>query len=363
MATALQHVAWESCAVEPSHDRELESYARRKQGILSPAIRYFAPVPWLARAVVDLRPELGLLMHVDQQLADLLTLVVSQENSCRFCYAGVRALLWAQGVNKNRFERIEQQVTRADLPARTVAAIAFARSQSRSGPSSARAARTTLRSGGFSDAEVNEIAYVVAETDFSNRAHTLPAIPARQLEQLPDRWYMCFAGPLVKRMMSARFVRGRATPLNGVPSYPYGRIVKAYAGSPIAAALQRTLDDMWASTHLTRRCKLLMLAITARGLACSGCALEIGEALEHEGLDSAVLSEILTHLDAAELDECERLLVSFVRETIWYEPAAVQRSARALRRVLSGQQLLEAVGVAAIANGLCRLGAMVAPEP
>ena len=184
MTGTLQHVAWESCAVEPVHDWELESYALRRQGVLSPAIRYFVPVPWLARAVVDLRPELGLLMHVDSQVADLLALVVSQQNSCRFCYAGVRALLWAQGVSKARLEKIEQQVAQGNLPARTIAAIAFGRSQSRSGPSGARAARAALLREGFSDDEMREIAYVVAETDFSNRAHTIPAIPARPMEEL-----------------------------------------------------------------------------------------------------------------------------------------------------------------------------------
>jgi hypothetical protein len=34
MPNALQHVAWEPCLIEPSRDRALESYARRRQGIL-----------------------------------------------------------------------------------------------------------------------------------------------------------------------------------------------------------------------------------------------------------------------------------------------------------------------------------------
>jgi hypothetical protein len=102
-----------------------------------------------------------------------------------------------------------------------------------------------------------------------------------------------------------------------------------------------------------------MLAVVARGLACEVCALEVGEALHGEGLTEAALTQVLTHLDAPELDPVERLLVPFARETIWYEPASVQRRARALRDRLSGPQLLEAIGVAALANGLCRMGAMV----
>ena len=93
MPNALQHVAWEPCLIEPRSDRALEDYARRKLGVPQPMIRYFVDCPWLARALVDLHPEFGLLVHLDLHLADLISLVVSQENSCRFCYAAQRALL------------------------------------------------------------------------------------------------------------------------------------------------------------------------------------------------------------------------------------------------------------------------------
>ena len=72
-----------------------------------------------------------------------------------------------------------------------------------------------------------------------------------------------------------------------------------------------------------------------------------------------MLTQILTHLDAPELDPVERLLVPFARETIWYEPAPLQRRARALRKRLTGPQFIEAIGVASLANGLCRMGAVV----
>ena len=128
--------------------------------------------------MIDLHPEYGLLMHLDQTVADLIVLVVSQENSCRFCYAAVRGLLWAQGMSWARIQRMEQDLTRADLPPRTMAAVAFGRSQSRSGPAGARAARETLRRSGLGVDEMKEIAFTAALTDFNNRAHTIPAIPA-----------------------------------------------------------------------------------------------------------------------------------------------------------------------------------------
>lgn len=83
--------------------------------------------------MVDLHPEFALLVHLDLQLGDLIQLVVSQENSCRYCYAAVRSLLRIQGMSEARIQRIEGNLTRADLSPREMAAIAFARAQSRSG--------------------------------------------------------------------------------------------------------------------------------------------------------------------------------------------------------------------------------------
>ena len=66
MHSALSHVSWEESLVSPTHDRELEAYARRRMGLPNAAVRYFAAAPWVARAAIDLHPEFGLLMHLDQ---------------------------------------------------------------------------------------------------------------------------------------------------------------------------------------------------------------------------------------------------------------------------------------------------------
>jgi len=363
MAYALEHVAWEQPLVEPRPDRALESWARRKQGVTNPSMIYFSPVPWLARGLVDLHPEYGLLMHLDQDVSDLIALAVSQENSCRFCYSAVRAMLWAQGMPRARVQHVERELTRADLSPRTAAALAFGRSQSRTGPPGARAAREALLRSGVGPDEMREIGFSAANTDFSNRAHTIAAIPTRPLERLPDQLHIRLLRPLIGRMIRSRTYRGVRTALDRVPSPPYARLVKAYAGSPIAPMLARVLDDMWASPHLTRRGKLLMLAVIARGLGCEACAPEVTAALQGEGMKEATLNQVLTHLDAPELDPVERLLVPFARETIWFEPAVIQRRARALREHLSDTQILEAIGVAAFGNGFCRLGGTVLDPP
>jgi alkylhydroperoxidase family enzyme len=359
MASRLEQVPWEASWLEHHRDRALEAYAKRRQGVANPAIGYFAPIPWLAKGLIDLHPEYGLLLRVEHELLDLVQLVVCQENSCRFCYAAVRAMLWAQGMSRERIERMEGDLTRADLSPRTRAAMLFGRSQSRSGPAEAPAARDALLRAGFSVDEMKEIAFGVCLTDFSNRAHTIAAVPTRPFERMPDQLPLRLLRPWINRLVRRSRYHGQAPagerPFDG----PYARLARAYAGSPIVPAVAQVLDEMWASPHLTRRCKLLTLAVIARGLGCGACAPDLAEALRKEGLTDQTIGQVLTHLDAPELDPVERLLVPFARETIWYEPAAIQRRARSLRDRLSGPQVLEAIGVASLGNGLCRMGAVV----
>ena len=103
-----------------------------------------------------------------------------------------------------------------------------------------------------------------------------------------------------------------------------------------------------------------MFAVIARGLGCEVLRAGGRRGSSERGISKeSTLTQVLTHLDAPELDDIERLLVPFARETIWYEPAPLQRRARTLRDRLPAPQLLEAIGVASLANGLCRMGATV----
>ena len=62
-----------------------------------------------------------------------------------------------------RVEHLERDMARADFPAHTVAAIAFARSQSRTGPAGARDAREALRRADCGDDEMKTIPFAVAK--------------------------------------------------------------------------------------------------------------------------------------------------------------------------------------------------------
>jgi hypothetical protein len=51
------------------------------------------------------------------------------------------------------------------------------------GPAAAQEARLALFRAGLSEEKTKEIAFTVAMTDFSNRIHTIAAIPARRFER------------------------------------------------------------------------------------------------------------------------------------------------------------------------------------
>lgn len=254
-----------------------------------PTVRCFLAAPWVARAVVDLHVEFGLLLELDQRTADLIGLVVSQENSCRFCCAIVRSTLWLQGMDAERIRRVER---------------------------------------------------------------------------MPEQALLRLLRPLLDGMMNRHRSRGQPAALPAAdPALPNGALVAAFAGSPIAAALQRTLAEMRASTQLSRRCKLLMFAVVSRGLPCRVCELELTAALRREGLSADAVERILGRLDGPELDATERALLPLARESLWCEPAQPQRRVRGLSGTLTQPQLIEAIGVAAMANALCRMSAVVLAAP
>jgi len=363
MGSPLSQLAWEpSCLLEPSHDPALEAYARRASGFPHPWIRYFARSPWLARALVSWQPEHGLLTELDLPTADLIGLIVSQENSCRYCYAAVRALLHIQGMSEAHIQRLEQQLAQLDLQPRLAAVVHYTRRLSRSNPPPDAAAVEALRTAGFSEPAIREIAYTVVATAMANRLTTIAAVPPQEFEAMPDTLTVRWLRPLLARWMAAHRRPGQAAAPPARKEGPFQGLVAAYGESPIAALLAVTIDGMCESSLLSPRCRALLLAIIARGLGSDQAEAEARSWLAAQGQDPALVQQVLTHLAAPALDEVERALLPFARETIWYEPQQIQRRARQLREQLDAAQLTEALGMVALGNGLCRLQLALAAE-
>ncbi len=356
----IEAVEWEQCLIEPGRNRELERYMRREWGQTGLITRYFAECPWIARSIPAFDYYRGKLVHIDIALADKISLVVAQDNSCRFCFAAQRILMRMTGIPERRIRRLEQDLLTADLEPREQAALEFARRLSRASPLASGADLKSLRDQGYPDEAIKEIAVVSAYMCAINRFSTFPALPPETLERLPERWPVRVLLPLLGRWFKLRWRKGAPEFLDAeAREGPFAYLVGALDGLPFARSLRRVVDEAWNSPILSQRAKALVMAVVARGLGCELSEREATRLLEERGLAAADVEEILAHLASPKLDPIEAVIVPFARETIWYQPSPVQRRARVVRDRLSGPQFLEALGIASLANMLCRLGVVV----
>jgi AhpD family alkylhydroperoxidase len=301
---------------------------------------------------------------LDHDLADLAGLVVSQDNSCRYCFAVQRALLRTVGFAEERIERIEETLLLSDLSRRERTALEFARRFSRSNPLVGARELETLREAGFDGAEIRDLTVVCALLVFFNRTATLLAIPPYSWEKAPDRWYAPLVRPLIAPFIR-RNVRRRVEPTalrEDQKSGPFSYLTNALDGHPVAGALRESLDEMWESPHLSRRGKLLCFSVVARALSCPPSQEEARSLLAAEGLDESELGAILANLSSPGLDATEARVVPFSRQTVWYQVPDLQRRARELREALPDEAFIEAILATSLANLVCRLGFLAAPD-
>jgi AhpD family alkylhydroperoxidase len=304
----------------------------------------------------------GLLVHLDLPLAELVAMAVSQQNSCRYCYGTQRALLKILGRSEAQVLETERLLTeRVDDP-RTAAALTFARRMSRADPLLGRDEKEQLLAAGFTAEQLREIAYVVANLEFANRTTTIMAIPPYYMETVADRWWLRLARPFLARSIRGRVRTGHPEPAPPPYAGPYAYVVSSFSGSPIARAIVEALENAWSSPELTRRSKGLLFAVVAKALDCDLAAQAAREVLSEEGLDARDLAGALEHLSSRAFTPLEQALVSFARETVWYQPAVLQRRARSLLDHVTPEQFVASIGIVALANAFCRLGATLADD-
>jgi AhpD family alkylhydroperoxidase len=355
----VSEIEWAACMLEPRRDAEAARRIREGTGISDFSVWYFTGSAWAPEAVAAMKAAVGTRVAINPHIADLAGLVVSQDNSCRFCYAAQRVLLRVNGFSEARIAELEQNFLTAELDPRERAALDFARRVSRSNPLPTKEDVAALRDAGFEDLAIRELAGIVGLLVFFNRISTLPALPVHSLENLPDTWYAKLFAPLIAFMLYARARRGLIHPEPLRPEQkqgPFGYLVEAFDGLPLAGVLHQVLDAMWQSPVLTRRCKTLIFAVVARALECRTSEAEARALLREEGMDEASVAEVLAHLASDQLDEIEALIVPFARETVWFRPVDIQRRAHEMQASLSEAQFVELILVTGLANAICRLG-------
>jgi len=360
---SIREVEWESPPLfEPHRDEELERWARESGAPRLYPLRFFARCPWLARSLVKLSTlELA---YLDHELANLAVLVVSRDNSCRFCYAGARLLLRVAGMTAARIESFEAGLATAEIEPRGRLALEFVRRLSRCNPPPTAAEVQALLDAGFSVEELRELSFVTAQYVIINRLTTLVALPPALGERLDRGWVVGLLRPLTARIRRKRWIhRSKVSLTEEEKTGPFSAVVVGLDGLPAGRILRGILDEAWASNILPLRTKALAFAVAARGLGARTIEAEALALLKVEGFDESATEKVLAHLASPALDPVESVLLPFVRETLWYEPAPLQRRARELRNQLTQEQLLEGIGLAAFANAVCRLSRVLEVMP
>jgi alkylhydroperoxidase family enzyme len=369
----LADVAWEPPLLEPRRDAELERWVRRELGMVPGFVPYLAACPWLVRALLDTALSERLL-HLDLELGELAFLVVSQDNSCRYCYAETRAILRLLGVPLRRIERMEQDLFTSEIGPGGRRALDVARRLSRANPLPSAADLAALEGAGLAREAVLEVLFAAATAVAANRVATIPALPAEEAERAPERLSFRLLRPLRGQLLLAR--RRRVRPQRLAPEQrdgPFAAAVLPFDGLPAGPALRRILDACWSATGLAPGTRALVFAVVARGLGAAAAEREALRLAGRSGIAPQAAEQALRHLAApsaygvgtpeglrrAEAPDAQAL--SFARETLWYEPARIQRRARALRDALGPERFLDLVGTAAVANAICRLSAVLEP--
>lgn len=352
-------IEWEACLLEPQPDSELKKRVERETGLAPGAIIYFTATPPIAEMMGRLSLCLRSRIHLDAHMSDLVGLVVSQDNSCRFCYAYQRAVMRSFGFSESRIEQIEQGFFTADLNRKEKAALDFARKVSRSNPLPSAADVRPLRDLGFSEIEIRELISQIGLFIFHNRVATLPALPSEWMEAMPEAWWARVFRPAIGWYMRRMFPAGQATTLApGQAAGPFSNVVEAFDGLPFAGVLRDCLDVVLADGALRARTKVMTFAVVARALGCPATEAEAKRVLTQEhGMQAEAVENLLAHLTAPELDEVESLVVPFARDTVWYGQATpIQQRAREVRDRMKLEQFLEMIAAVSVANMVCRLG-------
>lgn len=74
-----------------------------------------------------------------------------------------------------------------------------------------------------------------------------------------------------------------------------------------------------------------------------------------EGLSEEAIQDILLNLYSDHLTEKQVLMIRYTRNTTAYDTVSIQKEIKNLQQVLSPEELIECVGLAALANAVARL--------
>ena len=339
MALLLNEIKWDEPILPSVPDAAWEAEVKRRGGHCFELDRRIAPSRWLREAcfgAASYHPS-----EISERLFRIGLMVTAQENACRYCYGAHRAYMKVLGYSETFIQGVERDVRMAEIDDKERAYIAFCRNLARSRPRPSGAARDRLLVLGYSRPEINEMAFVISIGCFYNRLGTLIACPPEQrFERMangPIGRMMGLLTPLQRALAFGKHqAQGSSAPLDAaaLAAGRFGPILAPLAGLPAANVMKSALDGAFESDVLDQTTKALMFAVIARTLGCPYCEREAPKLLNSSGMSSVELEAALATLQSNRLRPHESGLLSWARDTVYYETSEIQRKTRVLAATL-----------------------------
>ena len=357
MPVLISEIDWGEPILPLVEDHQWKKQVKHELGGACPDLMMIvSPSEWLRTAC--LRWPRYEVQEFPQRLADIATLVCAQENACRYCYGVARAQLKLFGYSEKLINRIERGLHLAELDEKERTFIQFCRNLSRSSPRPPKKDRDKLIDLGYSELAVTEMAFYIANHCFVNRTATFLSCPLfNKLESLSES----FLGKIFRPLIAKKI---RNTSWNNTEHLPddisnYSGVIKSLNGLPAATVINDAMVGVFDSDVLSRELKILMFAVVARALECQFCLSESKDMANDLGIDEEEFNNALASLSSHRLNEQEAKLLTWTRETVHFETSDIQRRIRILAGEIDNVVLLEAIGVASLANTIVRLAVLI----
>lgn len=356
MTSLINQLDWADPILPSVRNSEWESYVKKEMGQVPDVLTRVSQSPWLREVLLkSLRIKVN---EFPRHLGDIGTLVCAQENACRFCYGIARSQMRLFGYSDKMISGIEQDMLMAEMDQKDRTFIRFTRSLARSNPRPPKAERDKLLKLGFSELAVAEMAFHIARECFINRIVTfISSPPMYGFERLPESFMGRMLRPLIAwKIRSSAWVN--KDPLPDRPG-PFNDVMKALSGIPSAVIISDGIEGIFSSKVLSNELKVLMFAVVARSLSCRFCHGATAQMALDLGFSESEFEEALSTLTYPRLSIQEQKLLAWTRETVHYQTGPIQKRVKALSQEIDNEILLEAIGLAALANSVVRLAVLL----
>lgn len=356
MAQLLNQIEWSEPTLPSVKVVEWEREIKADIGFIPDILTRVSRSPWLRKiCLIWTRVPVK---KFPRHLADIGALVVAQENACRYCYGIARSQMRLFGYTEEMISNIERDRHLAELDEKERFFLRFCRNLSRSNPRPPKIDREKLIDLGFSPLAVAEMAFLIANHCMLNRVGVFLACPLSNIfGKLENSFMGRYLRPLV-----ARKIRGMAwTNIKPLPEKTvcFSEIVQALAGLPAASILHEAIDGAFSSNVLSMELKILMFAVVARSLECHFCQAETLKMAKEIGISESAFTSAISALASPRLNAQEAKILHWTRETVHFHNKDMQNQVRALAKEVDEEVLLEAIGIASLANSIVRLAVLL----